>query len=223
MIMIIGITCTVVFVFVSASIFTPHMRDGLWIKRVINKLHKPFGNLLAVLILLHLVLSLKLFYQRPFVVYVLGFLMFICAALAKSTKAFFKDANKGMLIHKLSALAMALLLVAHVTICIASFNQYKANVAAISIETLDVTSIPDGDYSGECDVGYIYAKVDVSVSDGIIENIELIEHRNERGAAGEGVIDEILAKQSVEVDAISGATNSSRVIMKAVENALSGG
>ena len=83
--------------------------------------------------------------------------------------------------------------------------------------------MPDGDYSGECDVGYIYAKVDVSVSDGIIENIELIEHRNERGAAGEGVIDEILAKQSVEVDAISGATNSSRVIMKAVENAFSGG
>lgn len=221
--MITGILCAVVFGFVSAAIFTPYLRGGSVLKRVLLKLHKPLGNLLVVLILLHLALSLKLFYQRPIAVYVLGFLMFVCAATAKSTKAFFKDAKKGLLVHKICALAMASLLAAHIFVCVASFNSYKADVAAILIETPVVETMRDDVYTGECDVGYIYVKVDVTVSGGEITNIDLVEHRNERGAAGEGVIGEILANQSLEVDAVSGATNSSRVILKAVENALTGG
>ena len=35
------------------------------------------------------------------------------------------------------------------------------------------------------------------------------------------VIDEILKSQSLDVDVVSGATNSSKTIMKAIENALS--
>lgn len=220
--MILGILCAVMFVFVSAAVFTPHMRSGSWMKHAIMKLHKPLGNLLVVVILAHLVLSIRLFHQRPFAVYLLGFLMFIFAALAKSTKAIFKDANKGMLVHKLCTLAMALLLIVHTTVCIVSFNQYKERVAELTIEAVDVSGLPDGVYTGECDVGYIYAKVEVTVNDGEIESIDLLEHRNERGTPAESVVDEIVENQSVKVDAVSGATNSSRVIMKAVENALSG-
>ena len=69
-------------------------------------------------------------------------------------------------------------------------------------------------------MGYIYAKVRVAVKGGEIASIDLLEHRNERGAAGEGVLERIVSEQNVGVDAVSSATNSSRVIEKAVENAL---
>ena len=63
-------------------------------------------------------------------------------------------------------------------------------------------------------------KAAVTVSRGVITDIELLEHKNGRGAPAETIINDILRRQDVNVDAVSGATNSSRVIMKAVENAL---
>ena len=81
----------------------------------------------------------------------------------------------------------------------------------------------DGTYIGEYDVQYIYAKVKVTVKDEKIKEITLLEHRNERGKSAESILDAIVKKQQVEVDAVTQATNSSRVIMKAVDNALEKG
>ena len=50
--------------------------------------------------------------------------------------------------------------------------------------------------------------------------IVLIEHKNERGAAAEEITDKVIAAQSLQVDTISGATSSSKVVLKAIENAL---
>jgi uncharacterized protein with FMN-binding domain len=47
-----------------------------------------------------------------------------------------------------------------------------------------------------------------------------LEHRHERGKTAEVITDSIIDEQKIDVDAISGATNSSTVIKKAVENAL---
>ncbi|MGD9567753.1 MAG: FMN-binding protein [Sedimentibacter sp.] len=44
--------------------------------------------------------------------------------------------------------------------------------------------------------------------------------RTERGKAAEIVINSIVKQQNIKVDAVTGATNSSKIIMKAVENAL---
>ena len=51
-------------------------------------------------------------------------------------------------------------------------------------------------------------------------DIIMLEHKQERGKAAEAVISDMLAEQKIDVDAVSGATNSSTVIKKAVENAL---
>ena len=53
--------------------------------------------------------------------------------------------------------------------------------------------------------------------------IRILEHKNERGQAAETIVDQIVSEQKIDVDAISGATNSSKVIKKAVENALENG
>ena len=101
-------------------------------------------------------------------------------------------------------------------------NEYRSQVHEIQFSEVDVASIPDGRYTGECDVGFIYAKVEVVVQDGAIVTINLLRHDNGRGASAEQVINDMVDRQTTDVDAISGATNSSKVIRKAVENALSG-
>lgn len=88
------------------------------------------------------------------------------------------------------------------------------------IEDIDITQMPDGTYFGEYDVSFISAKVKVIVHNGAIEQIELLEHKNDRGTAAETIVTEIIKQQKIAVDAVTGATNSSIVIKKAVENAL---
>jgi uncharacterized protein with FMN-binding domain len=101
-----------------------------------------------------------------------------------------------------------------------SVQTYKDKVASIAIEDIDLAAIPDGTYIGEYDVDFIYAKVEVIVQDGVITNINLLKHKNGKGKPAEQIIDNIVRTQNLDVDAISGATNSSQVIKKAIENAL---
>ena len=97
---------------------------------------------------------------------------------------------------------------------------YKCSVSETSIEEIYLSDIPNGVYIGECDVNFIYAKVEVTIQNGEITGIRILEHKNERGQAAEAVVDRIVAEQQIDVDAVSGATNSSTVLKKAVENAL---
>jgi uncharacterized protein with FMN-binding domain len=64
--------------------------------------------------------------------------------------------------------------------------------------------------------------VRVTISEGKVVDLELIKHfaswKGER--ANEIIPQRILAEQPTEVDAVSGATNSSRVITNAVQQAL---
>ena len=101
-----------------------------------------------------------------------------------------------------------------------SVADYKQAVRETTFEDINISDIPDGVYVGEYDVDFIYAKVEVTVQNGEITNINILEHRNERGKTAEVIADSIVDEQKIDVDAISGATNSSTVIKKAVENAL---
>ena len=101
-----------------------------------------------------------------------------------------------------------------------SVSDYRQAVRETTFEDINISDIPDGVYVGEYDVDFIYAKVEVTVQNGEITNINILEHRHERGKTAEVITDSIVDEQKIDVDAISGATNSSTVIKKAVENAL---
>lgn len=101
-----------------------------------------------------------------------------------------------------------------------SVKEYQQEVKEITFSDIDISSIPDGNYLGECDVNFISAKVKVVVQDGRMTEIYLLEHKNDRGSAAEVIIKMMLEQQKVDVDAVSSATNSSNVIKKAVDNAL---
>lgn len=101
-------------------------------------------------------------------------------------------------------------------------RDYKQAVREINIDEINISDISDGVYTGECNVNFIYAKVEVTIQNGEIANINILERKNERGIGAESITDKIIKEQKIDVDAISGATNSSIVIKKAVENALKG-
>ncbi len=219
--MILGIVTAVVFALVAAAAFTKRLPQGSWLTRALRAAHRPLGYLLLALSAAHLILALKLIHQRPPIMLAAGFAMFGCALFSCFSRALFtKNAKRGLLLHRLSGLILALLLAVHIAFGVGSLISYQREMAAVSISNVSVKNLPDGIYEGICDVGYIKARVSVTIVDGRMTKIELLEHRNERGAAGEGVIARMLEAQSTQVDTVSGATNSSRVIQKAVENAL---
>jgi hypothetical protein len=68
--------------------------------------------------------------------------------------------------------------------------------------------------------------VEVTLTDGVITDVKVVSHSETAGISDpaiERVPKEIVAKNSAEVDAVSGATDTSEGIMAAVKAALSGG
>jgi uncharacterized protein with FMN-binding domain len=85
---------------------------------------------------------------------------------------------------------------------------------------IDMNSLTDGTYRGKAKHWPVAADVEVVVADKRIESITILRHRQGRGKQAEVITDHIIARQSLDVDVISGATLSSRTIIEAAENAL---
>jgi uncharacterized protein with FMN-binding domain len=121
----------------------------------------------------------------------------------------------------LGILAMVLILV------IASFWMVKSkmengleHLAAAPIAAVDFSQIPDGVYEGEYAAIPVAAVVAVTVQDGKVLAIDLLRHDNGQGKAAEVIPDHVVQAQSLQVDVITGATYSSKAILKAIEMAL---
>ena len=99
------------------------------------------------------------------------------------------------------------------------------NFLGFEVETmeLDLAAVSDGSYTGTGAGFKSDVKVEVTVSGGKITDITVLEHddtANFWGIAEEDTINRIIDAQSIEVDAVSGATGSSNGIIKAVFDAL---
>lgn len=105
------------------------------------------------------------------------------------------------------------------------FNSYKKidRVRSMDINDINLGNVRDGIYTGSYDAGLVSARVRVAVKNHRITRIEIMEHNNGRGEPAENIVKKILKKQSLKVDAISGATISSKVICKAIEIGLEKG
>jgi uncharacterized protein with FMN-binding domain len=86
---------------------------------------------------------------------------------------------------------------------------------------LDMAQLVDGVYDGHFKGGPNSVDVRVSIIEHKISNIEIIKHDAWKGHKADSVIPQrIIEKQSTDVDAVTGATNSSHVIMNAVQDAI---
>ncbi|MCK5115482.1 MAG: FMN-binding protein [Candidatus Aegiribacteria sp.] len=89
------------------------------------------------------------------------------------------------------------------------------------VESVYLQDIDDGVYSGSFGDFLVSVTLDVTVSDNRIADISIIEQRGGPGYEALETLDLILEAQTPLVDAVSGATGSSRCIMIAVYKALS--
>jgi uncharacterized protein with FMN-binding domain len=86
---------------------------------------------------------------------------------------------------------------------------------------MDQARLEDGAYEGSYRGGPNKASVRVTIENGKIVNIDILQHQAWRGHIAEAaIVERIIDQQSTKVDAVSGATNSSRVIMNAVQDAV---
>lgn len=104
-----------------------------------------------------------------------------------------------------------------------SVQKYQTATKELKITNVDLTKINDGKYTGSCDTGFVGATVSVTVKNHKISDITLLKHKTEKGKPAEVIPSKVLEAQSLQVDAITGATNSSRVILKSIETALESG
>jgi len=90
----------------------------------------------------------------------------------------------------------------------------------ITINSPDLNQIADGTYQGKSRVGPVRVVLDVTVKDRAMASIKIIKHFNGRGKQAEAIVPAIIEAQNLNVDVVSGATGSSKAILKAIENAL---
>lgn len=94
-------------------------------------------------------------------------------------------------------------------------------IKRLVIREVDLSKVPDGTYTGSYHKGRWVYDVQVTVKDHRIlsakntnPRMDTAKELNEKAEAA------ILAKQSIDIDVVSGATVNTRAFQKAVENAL---
>lgn len=217
-----GILCLICFCLLLAKAVTAklHLKK---IDKMLLKVHKPVSVFLFIICLIHIICVVPILKNRNLLVMVSGIVSVTFMVLLVCLCHMIKDRKRKILWHRILAALMATGIIGHFIAYIIDFNNYQRNIESIEINGINLESVEDGIYRGECDAGYIYAKAEVEIKNGVIVSVNLLEHRNERGKLAEKIVDNIISEQRIDVDAISGATNSSNVIKKAVEKAVSGG
>lgn len=215
-----GIIIAIMLVLLVSNLIMRKVRN-IEVRKIGSKVHKVLGVIFIIVILIHLITTLPLMKQRPIMMYVLGFMM-LFAAVLELVLFLARKKLKGSWLkaHRIVAIILFLCMLVHIGVGIGSLKSYQKKIAAIKVEEVDLSQVEDGTYLGICDAGYVYAKVEVTVKDGQITKVDLLEHRTERGQKAEVLTDQMVEKQEIALDAVSSATNSSKVIEQAVVNAL---
>jgi len=103
------------------------------------------------------------------------------------------------------------------------FSKQLNQVDRLIMEEIQMSQVDDGIYIGETETILVKVKVEIEVKDFKIESILILDHQNGLGSKAEKIIDEMIKQNRYDVDVVSGATISSKVIKSAVFNGLQKG
>lgn len=99
-------------------------------------------------------------------------------------------------------------------------NKYP-EVSGMIIKDINLSLIDDGVYKGEFSYGKSFYDVRVIIEKGKYRYIEVNSNREDKySKRAEAIVERIIDEQSLNVEVISGATRSTKAILKAIENAF---
>lgn len=126
----------------------------------------------------------------------------------------------------MSSTLIILIVAATVTIG-TSVGLYKAaeknmkHVHGLEIPPVDLTNLKDSTYEGEYSYLKIPYRVAVTVERRTITNIDIVKNRKQKHAKmAEGIVPRVLEAQNTDVEAVTGATTTSKALLMAIYNAL---
>ncbi|MBC7320863.1 FMN-binding protein [bacterium] len=97
----------------------------------------------------------------------------------------------------------------------------KEETLDLVITDIDLSKVSDGTYTGSYSKGRFSYKVKVVVKNNMIENVSIIDKPIiSLEDIPKKIIGRVLERQSLNVDIVTGATATSKSILKAIENAL---
>jgi uncharacterized protein with FMN-binding domain len=91
------------------------------------------------------------------------------------------------------------------------------------IGAIETDSLADGTYRGSFGAWLAAVELEVVVEDHHIDTIRILDQKSGKGYEARETVDRIIAAQSPKVDAVTGATGSSKCIMIATWRALESG
>lgn len=218
-----GIVTGYICLFLMLLLLTKYVTKRCHLIRInafLMKIHKYAACGFLVVGILHMILVIKVIDTRDSIVMISGIAVLVTGMVLISVCHLMKNREKEIKFHRFFSLTIVVMMIIHIVSYFIDYHNYRTAINHIRIDEVDLSTIENGEYIGECDTGYIYVKVKVTVYKNAITDIELLEYDHERGAKAEAIVQTIINEQRVNVDAVSGATNSSKVIEKACVNAL---
>ncbi|GAA0083907.1 hypothetical protein UT300007_03460 [Clostridium sp. CTA-7] len=92
---------------------------------------------------------------------------------------------------------------------------------SISLNGIDISKLDDGKYTGEYDHGRWTNKLDITVKNNKITEILIKDDVTfSKPGVSEELFNKVIETQSTKIDAISGATVTSKAYLKSIENVL---
>lgn len=143
-----------------------------------------------------------------------------------NSELFCLDLNRKQRKSIISTIAfiMALCLVLIASACNSFTDRKYKEITQMPIGDVDISSLDDGDYTGEFSYGKNTYTVVVTISSQRIQSVDLSvdtkQTNQEYVDKARVLIDAVIDTQSLDVDTVSGATRSSKSILKAIETAL---
>jgi uncharacterized protein with FMN-binding domain len=139
-------------------------------------------------------------------------------ACRKQEEVSMKKRKKGPIIL---LCVLGVLMVA--VIGLAGFLMIGQNIKNATIRDVDVANVPDGVYQGEGASGRFRNRLEVTVSGGRITDIQILKDMVVAiPEISSQLFSSVIDRQSIAVDAASGATVTTKAYEKAMEDALSG-
>ncbi len=97
----------------------------------------------------------------------------------------------------------------------------RRTVASLKIRPVDFSALTDGVYAGRYDGGLRWSNsVEVVVQSGRVITIKVLKAILGQAGTERKIVERVVDSQSLEIDAVSGASLTLKASLKAVENAL---